>query len=125
MSQSVFPILRAHDPRALIAWIEAALGGTLLALHEGPEGTVGHAEVRVGEGIVMLGEASDDGLSKPPGSFAVYVAVDDVDAVHRAAVEADAEVVREPFDTDYGSRDAAFRDPEGNVWSFGTYRPED
>jgi uncharacterized glyoxalase superfamily protein PhnB len=46
-----------------------------------------------------------------------------VDALHERAKAAGAEVVMEPMDTDYGSRDFAIRDPEGNLWNFGTYRP--
>ena len=69
----------------------------------------------------MLGGLGD---SPPPGTGAVYVAVPDVDRLHERARAAGAEIVMEPFDTDYGSRDFAARDPEGNLWSFGTYRPE-
>jgi uncharacterized glyoxalase superfamily protein PhnB len=58
------------------------------------------------------------------GVTSVYVAVADPDAHHDRAVAAGAEVTRELVDTDYGSRDYAVRDPEGNRWSFGTYRPE-
>ncbi|MFD0787779.1 VOC family protein, partial [Micromonospora azadirachtae] len=54
--------------------------------------------------------------------FAVYVAIDDVNAHYARARAAGAEIIREPFDTDYGSRDYAARDLAGNVWSFGTYR---
>ena len=54
----------------------------------------------------------------------MYVALDDTDAHHARAAEAGAEIVRAPFDTDYGSRDYAAKDPEGNIWAFGTYRPE-
>lgn len=50
--------------------------------------------------------------------------VDDVDAHHRRAVEHGAEIVMEPTDQDYGSRDYMARDAEGNVWSFGTYAPQ-
>ncbi|MCM0675632.1 glyoxalase [Micromonospora phytophila] len=53
----------------------------------------------------------------------VYVAVEDVDAHCARARAAGAEIVREPLDTDYGSRDYTARDLAGNVWSFGTYRP--
>ena len=51
------------------------------------------------------------------------MAVDDLDAHHDRARAAGAEIIRGPFDTDYGSRDYAARDLAGNVWSFGTYRP--
>jgi uncharacterized glyoxalase superfamily protein PhnB len=52
------------------------------------------------------------------------VVADDIDALHARAVKAGAEITQDPHDTDYGSRDFAARDPEGNRWSFGTYRGE-
>jgi uncharacterized glyoxalase superfamily protein PhnB len=52
-----------------------------------------------------------------------YVTVDDPDALHDRAVAAGAEIVMGLTDQDYGSREFAARDPHGNVWSFGTYRP--
>jgi uncharacterized glyoxalase superfamily protein PhnB len=52
------------------------------------------------------------------------VVTDDVDAVYRRAKAAGAEIIAEPYDTEYGSHDFAARDPEGNRWSFGTYRGE-
>jgi uncharacterized glyoxalase superfamily protein PhnB len=53
-----------------------------------------------------------------------YVVTDDVDAVYQRARAAGAEIIAEPYDTDYGSHDFAARDPEGNRWSFDTYRGE-
>jgi uncharacterized glyoxalase superfamily protein PhnB len=53
----------------------------------------------------------------------IYVAVGDPDRHRAAAVAGGANVVREPQDTDYGSREYSVRDPEGNLWSFGTYDP--
>jgi uncharacterized glyoxalase superfamily protein PhnB len=90
---------------------------------DGAGGRVGHAELRFGDGLVMLGSTRDNDLVTR-GTQVVYVALDDTDTHHARAVEAGAEVVRAPFDTDYGSRDYAAKDPEGNIWAFGTYRPE-
>ena len=114
--QTIFPVLRYRDPRAAIEWLERTLGFQRHAVHEGEDGAIVHAELRFGEQIVMLaaGEANTT----------VYVAVDDVDALHDTAKAAGAEIVMPPTDQDYGSRDFSARDPEGNVWAFGTYRPE-
>jgi uncharacterized glyoxalase superfamily protein PhnB len=60
----------------------------------------------------------------PPGSTGCYVVTDDPDGLFARAVAAGAEVLRPLEDTDYGSREFAVRDPEGNLWSFGTYRGE-
>jgi uncharacterized glyoxalase superfamily protein PhnB len=75
----------------------------------------------------MLGSAGrgdGDPFALTPGTFGCYVVADDIDALHERAVAAGATILREPYDTDYGSRDFAARDPEGNLWSFGTYRGE-
>jgi uncharacterized glyoxalase superfamily protein PhnB len=73
----------------------------------------------------MLGSARDDaGDSWPlrPGTFGAYVVTDDPDGLFKRATAAGATVLRELHETDYGSRDFAVTDPEGNHWSFGTYR---
>jgi uncharacterized glyoxalase superfamily protein PhnB len=59
-----------------------------------------------------------------PGSFGAYVVTGEPDALFARAAAAGAEILTPPHDTDYGSRDFAARDPEGNRWSFGTYRGE-
>ena len=120
---TAFPVVRARDGRALIAWLETTFDAALLELHE-EDGDVAHAEVRVGDGLVILGRAGGD-MPQEPGGSTVYVVLDETEAMWRRAVDADAEVVRPLADTDYGSRDFVVRDPEGNLWSFGTYRPEE
>jgi uncharacterized glyoxalase superfamily protein PhnB len=86
---------------------------------------VAHAQLTLGSGMIMLGSESTsaDRWGPHAGQSWVYVAVEDPDALHERAKAAGAEVVMEPMDTDYGSRDFAIRDPEGNLWNFGTYRP--
>jgi uncharacterized glyoxalase superfamily protein PhnB len=71
----------------------------------------------------MLGSArgGEPGPSEP-GTFGAYVVVDDPDALCERVRARGAEVTAELHDTDYGSRDFAIRDPEGNRWYFGTYR---
>jgi uncharacterized glyoxalase superfamily protein PhnB len=84
---------------------------------------VDHAELAwpPGGGI-MLGSLRDSGAPSHGGTFGVYVVTDEPDALFARARAAGAEAISEPSDTDYGSRDFAVRDPEGNRWSFGTYR---
>jgi uncharacterized glyoxalase superfamily protein PhnB len=131
MSVLVWPTLRARDARALIRFLVDAFGFEAAAVY-GDGDEVAHAELLwpAGGGI-MLGSAgqaedgsraADDPWALRPGSGGVYVVADDVDALFTRAVAAGAEVIREPADTDYGSREFAVRDPEGNRWSFGTYR---
>lgn len=121
----VWPTLRARDARALIRFLVDAFGFEEAAVYADGE-TVHHAELSwpPGGGI-MLGSARDpagDQGSQQPGAFSAYVVTDDPDAVFARASAAGAEVITGPADTDYGSRGFAVRDPEGNQWSFGSYR---
>jgi uncharacterized glyoxalase superfamily protein PhnB len=77
-------------------------------------------------GGVMMGSAreGDDPGALKPGTFSAYVVAEDIDALHARIAASGAEVSAPPHDTDYGSRDFAISDPEGNRWSFGTYRGE-
>ncbi|MEV4707442.1 VOC family protein [Actinoplanes sp. NPDC049316] len=123
----VWPTLRARDARALIRFLVDAFGFAETVVH-GDGDRVEHAQLSWPEGGgIMLGSHRDEpGDSWPlrPGTFGAYVVTDHVDAVHERAVKAGAEILREPYDTDYGSHDFAARDPEGNLWQFGTYRGE-
>jgi hypothetical protein len=71
----------------------------------------------------MLGSSRPDAPATRGGGGGIYVVVIDPDAHCARARDAGAEILREPFDTDYGSRDYSAKDPEGNVWHFGTYQP--
>jgi uncharacterized glyoxalase superfamily protein PhnB len=121
----VWPTLRARDARALISFLIDAFGFTQTVVYADGD-TVSHAELSwpAGGGI-MLGSARASGTGEwplPPGSFGAYVVTDEPDAVFARATAAGAAVVTKPYDTDHGSREFAVRDPEGNRWSFGTYR---
>ncbi|GAA4589844.1 putative glyoxalase superfamily protein PhnB [Actinoplanes octamycinicus] len=123
----VWPTLRATDARALIRFLVEAFGFEETAVH-GAGDRVDHAELSwpPGGGI-MLGSVRDDAENPwhlDPGTFGAYVVTDEPDKLFARARAAGATIVREPFDTDYGSRDFTVRDPEGNLWSFGTYRGE-
>jgi uncharacterized glyoxalase superfamily protein PhnB len=123
--------LTYDDAPAALDWLEEAYGFARSSVHEGPNGTIAHAELTYGDGMIMLGNAGDNGLGmKTPRELGavtqgVYVIVDEgIDRHYERARSAGAEIVRALHDTDYGSRDYMARDPEGNLWSFGTYRPE-
>jgi uncharacterized glyoxalase superfamily protein PhnB len=120
----VIPTFHYRDAPAAVDFLERAFGFERVHVYPGErEGQVAHAELRHGDGWVMLGSVSDNGLASGPGTGSCYVVTEDVDALHERAVAAGAEIIRAPFDTDYGSRDFTARDPEGNVWNFGTYAP--
>jgi uncharacterized glyoxalase superfamily protein PhnB len=121
----VYPTIRYRDARAGIDWLVEALGfEEHLVVPGEQEGSIAHAELKLGEGMVMLGdERAGDAISKPAGSSATYLRVDDPDGAYTRAREHGAEVLRALADTSYGSREFSVGDPEGNVWSFGNYDP--
>lgn len=121
-----YPSLRYADAEAAIEWLERTLGFERGEVHRDEEGRVAHAELRLGSGVVMLGTAGvgrEPFRGLPAGGALVYVAIDDVDALYGRVRDTGADVALELMDTDYGSRDFTVRDPEGNLWAFGTYRP--
>jgi uncharacterized glyoxalase superfamily protein PhnB len=87
----------------------------------GEDGGVAHAELTLDGAFVMLGGEGD--MGQPAGTGSVYAAVDDPDALFERVSGLGAEVLYGIENKDYGSREFGVRDPEGNIWSFGTYRP--
>ena len=120
----VWPTLRARDARALIRFLVDVVGFEETAVY-GDGDVVHHAQLSwpLGGGI-MLGSDREGEWQLPPGTFGAYVVLDEPDALYERVTAAGADVIRKPSDTDYGSREFALRDPEGNLWSFGTYRGE-
>lgn len=117
---SVSSIVRASDADASIAFLTEAFGFKTGDVHRNEDGTIGHAEVWHDGSCIMLGPAEGEHATQPA---TVYVVVADADAHHARAKAAGAEIVTDLRDTDYGSRDYAAKDPDGNSWWFGTYRP--
>ena len=121
MTQTIFPCITFRDAKASIAWLEEALGAERVAVYEDDGGNVAHAEIRIGSSTFMAGDERAGSRATPPGTSVVYVVVEDADAAYERAKAAGASVT-EPVDQDYGSRDVAVTDPDGNSWSLGTYR---
>ena len=115
-SPNIYPFTRFADPEAALDWLARAFGFQEHVVYRADDGALQHAEMSLGPGIVMFSKGD-------PGEGGIYVAVDDADAHYERAKAAGAEMVREIEDTPYGSREYTARDPEGHVWSFGTYRP--
>jgi uncharacterized glyoxalase superfamily protein PhnB len=120
---SVIPSLRYNDARRAVEWLQEAFGFEPQMVVDGEGDTIAHAELTYGDGMVMLGTQRDDSYGSHVGQGWLYVVVEDADAHYARAKAAGAEIVRELEDQDYGSRDYSARDFEGNLWSFGTYRP--
>ncbi len=120
------------DAAAAIDWLCGAFGFERHLVVPGEQGTIAHAQLTLGNGMIMLGSARDDEfgkLQKPPaavggvGTQSPYVIVPDADAHHARAVAAGARVVYPLKDEDYGGRGYSCLDPEGHLWNFGTYDP--
>ena len=97
------------------------------------DGTIAHAQLGYGNGMVMLGSIFDTEfgrLMKQPVEAkgvtqSAYLVVNDADLVYGRALEAGAQIVLEIKDEDYGGRGFTCRDPEGHIWSIGTYDPDE
>lgn len=125
----LYPTFRYRDAPRMIDWLCEAFGFQVDAkFMDG--GKVGHAQLSFGSSAIMLGSVRDDdygrmvGAPGDNGGKSVYVAVDDCDAAYAKAMAAGAKILEEPRNRDYGSREFICADPEGIVWSFGTYWPK-
>ncbi|MFP2900216.1 VOC family protein [Corallococcus sp. 4LFB] len=126
---SLYPFLHYADPEAALRFLKQAFGCEERVVYRKPDGALAHVELTLGHGLVMFGGAEGGRLklaaSKevPLKNQGIYVVVTDPDALYARAKAAGASIAMELHDTDYGSRDFSALDPEGNVWSFGTYQP--
>ena len=119
-----------RDAATAIEWLCDTFGFKKHAVYQEDNGTVVHAELTFGNGMVMLGTAGERDfckLQKTPGELggttqSAYIIVTDPDALHDRVVKAGAEIVMPLADKPYG-RDFSCRDLEGHLWNFGTYDP--
>lgn len=126
VSSSVIPTLRYRDAPAAIDFLAKAFGFEPRMVVDGEEEIVEHAQLVLGTGMVMLGSQRDDAYGRLIDGSAVtsvYVVVEDVEGHAARARAAGAEIVSEPEAQDYGGSSYTARDPEGNIWSFGSYDP--
>ena len=129
---NIIPALRYRDAPAAIEWLCRAFGFEKGLVVPGENGTIAHAQLTFGNGMIMLGSARDDEFGqmiKQPSELdgaetqSPYVIVDDVDVHCERARAAGATIVMDPEDQSYGGRLYICRDVEGHLWSFGTYDP--
>ena len=129
---TVIPCLRYRDAKAAIEWLCNAFGFEKHAVYEGLDGSIMHAELKFGNGMIMLGSQSDTPFAKLQkqvsevggvGTQSPYLIVTDADAHHAQALAAGATIVLPLKTEDYGGRGYSCLDPEGNLWNFGTYDP--
>ena len=126
---TVWPTLRANDARALIRFLVDVVGFEETAVYGEGVKTVESCTTPSCRGRSAAGSCSarrattpTDAADDRPGQFSAYVVVDEPDALCARIQAGGAKVTVDLHDTDYGSRDFAIRDPEGNRWYFGTYR---
>ena len=120
---TLYPTIRYDDAPAALRFLTEVLDFTAPAVMENPDGTIGHAEAWHGNGMVMVSSRRPEPSPFDTGKASIYVVVEDPDALHGRAVDAGAEIAMELTDQDYGSREFSVVDPEGNVWTLGTYAP--
>ena len=132
MRANIIPTMRYRDANAAIDWLCRAFGFERHLVVPDEQGGIAHAQLVLGNGMIMLGSVRDDAfgkLQKTPaqvggvGTQSAHIIVADADAHHARAVAAGAQVVYALKDEDYGGRGYSCRDPEGHLWSFGTYDP--
>jgi uncharacterized glyoxalase superfamily protein PhnB len=125
----IIPAMRYQDPDAAVPWLIEAFGLTEHNVYRDDEGHVGHAELRYGDGVVMVSGPRDPGwlgagkADPLTSTISMYLVVDDPRAHLDRAKAAGATIVRDLEHMDYGSDEYSARDLEGNLWSFGTYKP--
>ncbi len=129
---NIIPTMRYRDAPAAIEWLCRAFGFERHLVVPGENGTIAHAQLTFGNGMIMLGSTRDgayDRLVKQPSEVdgaetqAPYIVVEDADAHYQRAKAAEAEILMDIEDQDHGGRAYTCRDPEGHVWNFGSYDP--
>lgn len=131
MATAAIPCLRYQDAHAAIAWLCEAFGFTQHLVVPAEDGGVAHAQLVWEKTMVMLGSAREDefgslcALPKDAGGAtqSTYFVVAAIDEHYDRAVAAGAEIVMPIRDEDYGGRAYSAKDPEGNLWNFGSYDP--
>jgi uncharacterized glyoxalase superfamily protein PhnB len=129
---TVIPCLAYRDAPAAIEWLCRVFGFEKRQVVPGDGGTILHAELSFGNGMIMVGSVTDTvfgRLMKQPDEIggaetqSSYVIVSDADEVYARAKAANAAIVIDIKDESYGGRGFTCRDLEGRLWTFGTYDP--
>ena len=130
---TVIPGLRYRDAKAAIEFLCSAFGFEMHLVVDGPNNTIAHAQLAFGNGMIMLGSYPHEGeygeWVRPPeppaliNTQGIYVIVTDPDAHCARAKAAGAKIVMVLSDKSHGRRDYTVRDPEGYLWTFGSYDP--
>lgn len=129
---TIIPVLRYRDAPNAIEWLCRTFGFEKHLVVPNDDGTVAHAQLNLGNGMIMLGSVADNEfgrLMKQPDEIdgsetqSVYVVVGNADALYAKARAGGARIAIDIKDEDYGGRAFSCHDLEGHLWSFGTYDP--
>jgi uncharacterized glyoxalase superfamily protein PhnB len=131
---TIIPVLRYRDAPAAIEWLCQTFGFEKHLVVPNDDGTIAHAQLSFGNGMIMLGSVLDNEtefgrLMKQPDEIggaqtqSAYVVVTDADAIYAKVKAGGAKIATEIRDEDYGGRDFSCYDLEGHLWSFGSYDP--
>jgi PhnB protein len=123
---SVIPVLAVDDAAAAIEFWKRAFGGTERSRMDGPDGRIAHAEIAIGDSLIMTSDQYPQSSTKPPKEVgaptsAVFLYVEDVDSVVQDAVDAGAEITMPVEDMFWGDRFGQIRDPFGHFWQIATH----
>ncbi|MGH8242173.1 MAG: VOC family protein [Steroidobacteraceae bacterium] len=123
---SVTPYLVMRDAARAIDFYKRALGAKELFRFDAPGGKIGHAEIKVGDSVIMLADEMPDMGYRGPQSLggsavSLMVYVEDVDSQFKRATDAGAKVKQDVKDQFYGDRSGTFEDPFGHVWTIATH----
>lgn len=116
--QSVIPYLIIKNPAATIEFAKTVLNATLLEKMDTPEGEIVHAELRIGDSVVMMGQS---GEQYPPQPCMLHIYLNDIDEAFKRAVKAGAKVIRQPENQFYGDRSALVVDANDISWNLSTH----
>lgn len=118
---TVTPYLVVEGAAKLIDFLKQAFDAEETFRMPMPDGSIMHAEVKIGDSMVMMGEASEKWKAMP---CAIYLYVNDADAVYKRALKAVATSTMEPSDQFYGDRQGGVKDPSGNTWWIATHKED-
>jgi PhnB protein len=126
---TVTPYLIVGDAAGALAFYKKAFGAEELMRVAAPNGKIGHAELRIGDSVIMLADEYPDMNARGPHAFggspvSIHLYVEDVDAVAGQAIAAGATVVRPVQDQFYGDRSGSFTDPFGHSWHVATHKED-
>ncbi len=129
--EAAVPYLCVLDAPKMIEFYQRAFAATEVSRLAGPDGRIGHAEIRIGKALIMLsdehpemGIVSPKALGSVRSPVAIHLYVEDVDALYKHALEAGATSIREPADQFYGDRNAQLKDPSGHLWYLSTHKED-